>query len=166
MPSKELINFVMPPDKNYRNFIHRTDSEKVADKIMLEGFYFKDFFSKTTDEVENNLVYIEYWLKIREHYGHCVVIMSFNKELLVAYETKLKDSMGKFAVRYDIMQIISEPLDLEDPDHLQYMLPRQYVKGYFNTQLNKYFLNPGHNPNFDTPLFDENIRLLKRLHQL
>lgn len=166
MPSKELLDFVTPPDANYRNFIHRTDSEHVAKKIKQEGFYFKDFFAKTTDEVENNIIYLEYWLKIREHYGHNVVVLSFNWNLLQNYELELKKNLGKFAVQYDIMQVISEPLDTDDPDHLEYMLPRQYVKGYFNTPKNSCILNSAHNPHFYSRVFEENLRFLKRLHQI
>jgi len=154
----ELSTFILPENDRIEMFSHRTFSQEVADKILEEGFKFRDSFQKTTDQIINDLVYIRYWDGLRKHYGPYIVIIAFSKSVY----TKITDKLNS---KFEIQQALSTITDTgtdEDLEDCMYLLPKQYVKGYINRENGEMSKNDDFNPDYIPPYLDEQIDYLNQ----
>ena len=157
----ELSEFIMPENDRIEMFSHRTFSEEIANKIIEEGFRFRDSFQKTTDQIVNDIVYIRYWDSLRKHYGPYIVILAFAKSVYTEISEKLNP---KFEIQQALSQIMEagEEDDLED---CKYELPKQYVKGFVNRETGEIARNPDFNPGYMPENLDVQIKYLND-HQI
>jgi hypothetical protein len=107
----------------YSNYLHTTNSEEIAKLICSNGFKF-EIFQKTTDFV-NNIEGLKYRLNIRKVYGNFTVIFQINRSIPNDYESISKKLTEKGEENADI-----------------FLLPPQYIKGYFNRTTKEIFANP------------------------
>ena len=116
---RNLIDFI-GESLGYSNYLHTTSSETNAKSICNNGFRF-EIFQKTTDYISNvdGLVYM---LMIREPYGKFTVIIQI-KSGIKDYES------------------ISEKTTNDEGDEM-FILPPQYIKGYYNRTTKEIYSNP------------------------
>ena len=116
---RNLIDFI-DESLGYSNYLHTTSSETNAKSICNNGFRF-EIFQKTTDYISNvdGLVYM---LMIREPYGKFTVIIQI-KSGIKDYES------------------ISEKTTNDEGDEM-FILPPQYIKGYYNRTTKEIYSNP------------------------
>ena len=154
--SDEVGAFILPDSDRVEMFSHRTFSKEIADKILEEGFRFRDSFQKTTDQIVNDIVYIRYWDGLRKHYGSYIVIIAFAKSV---YQHIMERLNPKFEIQ-QALSTISDPSSEDDLEDCVYLLPRQYVKGYINRESGEMKRNEDFNPDYLPPTLDEQIEFL------
>jgi len=116
---RNLIEFI-GESQGYDNFLHTTKTEENAKSICQNGFRFEQF-QKTTDYV-GNVPALVYMLYIRQPYGNFTIIVQISHSLH-DYES------------------ISEKTTDEDDNEI-FILPAQYIKGYYNRITREIFPNP------------------------
>jgi hypothetical protein len=116
---KNLIDFI-GESTGYLNYLHTTNSEANAKSICDTGLRFEEF-EKTTDYI-SNVTGLVYMLNIRAAYGNFTVIIQI--------KSSIKD-----------MESISKKTTNEDGEEI-FILPPQYIKGYYDRNTQKIFSNP------------------------
>jgi len=115
---RNLIEFI-GESQGYDNFLHTTKTEENAKSICQNGFRFEQF-QKTTDYI-GNVDALVYMLYVRQAYGNFTVIIQISHSLQ-DYES------------------ISEKTT-DDEDNEIFILPPQYIKGYYNRTTKEIFPN-------------------------
>ncbi len=130
-PSKKinnlLFNTVTPLFKDHKIFIHVTNHQSIAERILTEGFKYSEDFYKSSTEISNDPVDLAYKLQLYKGYGNYIIIMCIPKELYKAVrkQTTLTDS--DLLSEYGISEYNPD-------DELSYKLPPGFVKGYINIE--------------------------------
>jgi hypothetical protein len=155
---EEIQKFITENEKTNNSYIHYTKEKEVAEKIIEVGFKFVDTFYKTAEPITNDRLDLIYKHYLHKHYGKYVVIISISKTVYNMYLEKI--SMIKKVV--NVEQILSEksPLLNENLDEV-YLLPKQYIKGYIDSETGEIFRNPNFDPNYDSPTFLKNLEELQ-----
>lgn len=143
MKDQSFKSFLQTSDEVF-SFVHRTDSEKVCQRILNEGFLYAESFHKTTDRVIDDEIYLNYWNLQRKHYGEFIIKIDFSKSLINQLQVKFQSSLQSI----DVQQILAESLGRNDEEENVFLLPLFYVKGYFDMQNKKEVFNPFYNPSF------------------
>ena len=157
---KKIMDFLEFDEVKFICFSHRTHSEDIARKIMQEGFEFADAIQSTTDIIINDEVVLKYYYNMRRNYGNYNIIICIANEIYDFYLEKLKSSpVGK---KYSVEEIITDhsPRYDEERDQTIYILPRQYVKGFYNEETAEIFPNPEFDPFYNSEKFIENFNNL------
>jgi len=150
--SKKIMDFLLVADDSLHVLTHRTIDEDIANEIIKEGFEYTNSLHKTTDEMINDNVHINYWMKHRDYYGDITIVICISKKLYKKY-TELSKKL-KIDSEY-ILSIIPSYINNEgDP---VYLLSNHYIRGYFNNITEETVENPDFNPSFDSPQYLQNI---------
>lgn len=129
-----LYAFLMVNAKEYRTFLHVTDTEENAKSICENGFRYVDNFYKTVDEFYNGNIDTLNWLRIqRQAYGKFVIIIQIDKEVFKSCGHDI-DHLGVAAGKNS---------DEEDVT----VMKREYVHGYLNENNQTIKVNTFFNPN-------------------
>ncbi|MBI5218269.1 MAG: hypothetical protein HY958_04995 [Bacteroidia bacterium] len=152
-----ILNFIFHNDKEVHVFVHYTNEESVANKIMEEGFRFANSFYKTAENVYYDKIDFSYRHLLHKKFGKFVVVICISKQIYSFYINELK----KFSVKNLLLeQILTEVPPQKDDTHNDiYLLPMFYIKGFFNYETGNIFLNRDHNPEYDSDQYKKNIEL-------
>lgn len=137
-------------------YLHNTNNEEVAHKIIEEGFIFEKYIENSTDLVSGlDLIELRYFIQHRGSYGHFTIIIHICRKLADHYFNELKSA------KYHFSEVLSKELpEFNSDSEPVYILPEQFVKGYYNRKTNQFFVNPNFNPYFRSPIFERNIEFL------
>ena len=129
--NEQLMSFIKE-DVNCYNYLHVTDSEENAKNIMNTGFKYTDNFYKTVDQFQDLQFITLNWIRIlRKDYGDFVILIQIDKNLLKRNG-------------HDIDTLAGDTI--QERGEYVYVLPKEYVKGYFNERTQKIIRNPYFNP--------------------
>lgn len=158
---KKIIEFLAPEDSELFIYIHRTSSEELAQKIMYEGFEFYESLHTTTDVIINDQVHIQYWLKMREHYGNYTMVICISRKLFFKYLELIKNNPNYPKTHIEVEQLLTlkAPYINANDDKI-FTLANYFIKGYFNNETLNIVHNPEYNPKFDSPEFLANYKKL------
>ncbi len=135
-------------------FLHNTNAEHVAKKILLEGFEFQSHLDYTTDVVSaKDVVTLKYFTIVRQAYGNFTLIIQISKEIIESYSQKLKNKDHHFS---EVLSV--KPSYLGSEDDLIYCLAPHFIKGYINACTHDFYVNPNFDPLLRIPVFEENLR--------
>jgi hypothetical protein len=140
-------DFLFENEKMINIYIHYTREREVAEKIMNDGFFFESSLYKTTEIITNDRTELLYKHYLRKQYGENVVVLCISKDLYKKCQEKIKkhlDSKKNFPEH-----LLSKPVRLVEEDMKGFILPTQYVKGFFNYASGETVMNSKFNPNFD-----------------
>lgn len=155
---KNLISFqeFVGLDINMSKFIHQTPTKELAERIINEGLEFENHLMHTTDQISGfDLVELNYFLMIRRNYGQFTIVIVIADELIEELIQIIKDSNIHFS------EILSKtPPRYNTDDTPVYLLPEQFIKGYFNQKTLEKTFNLKFNPHYRPPLITENFELL------
>ncbi|UCH15186.1 MAG: hypothetical protein JSV22_04260 [Bacteroidales bacterium] len=160
--TKEILTLLIPDNENVVNYTHRTVNEEIARKIVKYGLKFTESFYKTTDIVIDNPVNLNYWKILRKAYGKYVIVISFTKRIISRYESILTSELESNI--YEVQQILTntEP-ELNEDNEEVFTLSRQFIKGYFNEEIETVVYNPDFNADYESDVFMTNIERIKRI---
>jgi hypothetical protein len=154
------MGFLLEDEKNSKIYIHYTKEEADAKNIIKEGFLFADSFYKTALPVSHDRLDLLIKHNGRKSFGNYLVIICISEKIFRHYSGELdKNSLKGFAV--ENVLAVTPPHRNENAD-MVYRLSNRFVKGYINHQTGEIIANPEFNPMFDTPLFGQNLELLKK----
>jgi hypothetical protein len=117
---QNLIDFI-GEFKGNSTYLHTTETVESVKSICEIGLNFEDF-GKTTDYI-HDIVGLIYMLSIRKRYGNYTLIIQMNKNIENSYES------------------ISKKERNGNGDEI-YILPPQYIKGYYDRTTKAVFANP------------------------
>ena len=157
MQNEKVFEFLKPGNSDLVNYSHRTMVEANAIQIMSNGFDYVKSLYNTTDPISNDPAQIKYWFNIRKQYGKFVVVISISKNILEHYACKLSQSINCGAVAVE--EVLCEKTPFYDDEEEEYIftLPKQFIKGYVNSDTGEIIENPEFNPLYDSPQFKQNI---------
>lgn len=117
--NQELVDFICE-GSGYFSFLHTTNTVEKARSICESGFKFKKF-DKTSDFVCDNVT-VAFMLNIRKQYGDFTVIIQI-RSYITHYEPICK-------------------MEIDDECEEVFILPPQYIKGYYNRVTKEIYENP------------------------
>jgi len=158
----EILNFIFGNcDKNFC-FIHYTKDEEIANKIINEGFRYVESFYNTAEQVTNDTLHLTHKHNTYKLYGNYIVVICISNNLYNFFNDELK----KIKKNVSVENILTEqsPILNDNNDYI-YFLPKQFIKGYLNYETGKIEINPSYNPNYNPPIFYNNLKELSINHQ-
>lgn len=148
-------------ETNVFKYLHNTPKREIAEIIMKEGFRFEKYLENSTDMITgSDIVVLRYFRYQRASYGNFTIVIHIGKNLCEHYAKRLEGTMFHFT---EALSKLTE-YDEEESDII-YTLPEYFIKGYFNQITGEAVPNPRFTPNYDSPMFDENVKRLIRLEQ-
>jgi len=134
-------------------YLHYTSSRNIADKILNEGFKFSDSFHKTAEQISKDLNDLDYKHQIRKYFGNYIIVLAVGKEIFRYYEKELSlFDVQSLSIEHMLSQKL---LDEETGDEI-YLLPGNFVLGYYDVQSGEFIRNPGFDPGLDIKLPENN----------
>ena len=149
---QEFIGLEMDISK----FIHTTPSRQIAEGIIENGLEFENHLMHTTDQVSGfDLVELNYFLMIRRNYGNFTLVIEIADELITDFAKRLR------AYNCHFSEALSKyPPTYNEDDNPVYILPEQFIKGYFDQKTSERVYNPVFDPYYRSAKFEENISRL------
>ncbi len=143
--SEKLEEFLFEDAENVVLYTHRTKSDLIASRIMRNGFYYCDLFQKTTDPLVDDPVHFRYWQALRKNYGDFVVVIGIDLELRLNCLNYLNN---KGLQDMEVEQLLSRHTYNSKNQEDYFLLPVQYIKGYYNYVTGEIVKNPLYNPTY------------------
>jgi hypothetical protein len=155
----KFSNFLFENDKEIKLFLHYTAKENVAKKIIKEGFKFVNSFYKTAEYIYNDELYLIHRHHEHKQYGDFVIVICISKEKYNSYSEELARLRAK---NIAVEQILTEkpPVIDENSDEV-YILPNQFIKGYFNYIEGTIVENPDFDINYHSVAFNKNLEKIR-----
>ncbi|MCK5029735.1 MAG: hypothetical protein KAR57_08870 [Bacteroidales bacterium] len=152
-------NFLFENDKEIKLFLHYTAKEKVAKTIIKEGFKFVNSFYKTAEYIYNDELYLIHRHHEHKQYGDFVIVICISKDKYNNYSEELARLRAK---NIAVEQILTEapPVIDENSDEV-YILPKQFIKGYFNYIEGTIVENPDFDINYHSVAFNKNLEKIR-----
>ncbi len=132
--TNEMLDFIFENVDTERVYTHYTHKEEIARLILDEGFNFTDSFYKTTQNIHNDMVVLNYKHNLYEHYGEYMIILCIPEDL-VDY-VKKEINLSKFNLTVEDY-ISKTNQNMEE----FYTLPAIFVKGYIKYKTGEIFRN-------------------------
>lgn len=153
----DIQGFIFEKQKNNYIFLHYTSNGKTARKIMDEGFQFCAF-DRTTTKTQNDLIDLNYNHLLRKPFGKFVIVIGISRSLFKKYLDLINKTKNKY-IKVEEILTIKEPFENEYGEETFTLHPK-FIKGYFNYQTGAVVENPEFDSNFDSELFQKNIKNL------
>ncbi|PLX11981.1 MAG: hypothetical protein C0597_14230, partial [Marinilabiliales bacterium] len=155
---RKFSNFLFEDEDKIKLFLHYTAKLSVAKKILVEGFKFVNSFYKTAEYIYNDELYLVHRHHEHKQYGKYVIVICISKEMYNHYSEELNNRRAKNVA---VEQLLTEspPIKDDDSDEI-YILPKQFIKGYFNYMDGTIVENPDFNYNYHSDIFKENLNNL------
>jgi hypothetical protein len=139
-PTSEAVDlihgYVKDHIHHFRVFIHVTNKQEIAEKIIEDGLRYSDNFFKSAEEISGSEVDLNYKLQLYKHYGKFVMILCVPRQ--IKHERKDNTSL------VDKDYFVEKGICVYEPGcELCYRLPSNYVKGYVNIESLTVKDNPG-----------------------
>lgn len=156
MLNKKFRQFLFEDDDKTKLFLHYTAKQDVAKKILEEGFIFVNSFYKTAVSIYNDELYLVHRHHEHKQYGHYVIVICISKDMYNHYSIELNKRHAK---NIAVEQILTEhPIKKDDEGEELYILPQQFVKGYFNYMDGTMEENPEFDYNYHSDIFEKNLK--------
>jgi len=142
--------------KDVYKYLHNTETQETADKILKEGFDFESHLDHTTDIVTGiDMIELKYFLIKRRRYGSYTIVIEIGKSIVDYYSRQLINT------EYHFSEVLTttEPT-ISDNDEPLYRLHKRFIKGYYDHNMNKCIENKYFDPFFHTKQFDNNLTKL------
>ena len=159
--SDKIRDYIFEGSGDKKLFMHYTQEENIAEKIMKEGFRFTYSFYKTADMISEDKLDLIYKHNRNKYYGKYVVIISISNRIYDYYSEGLKETQSPGVV---VEQILTEkaPFLNEDED-VVFTLSNKFLKGFFNYETERIIPNPEYDPDFNADVFEQNLKKIKAL---
>lgn len=155
----KFSRFLFEDDNKVKLFLHYTAKLNVAKNILTEGFKFLNSFYKTAEYIYNDELYLVHRHHEHKQYGKYVIVICISKKMYDHYSEELNKLHAK---NIAVEQILTEQTPVKDDEGDEtYILPKQFIKGYFNYLDGTIVENPNFDCNYHSDIFEENLKNLK-----
>jgi len=146
----DIQNFIFEQEKDANIFLHYTTEKEVLDKILESGFEFLTF-EKTTVNMINEPININYNHMLRKPFGNFALIICISKDIYKKYGSLINKSTRK---DIKVEEVLSQkpPYKIDFQENV-YTLHRNFIKGYINYTTGEIFKNPKFDMTFDDNSF-------------
>jgi len=144
--TNKLLGFIFENVESERVYIHYTHNEEIAHLILDEGFKFTDSFYKTTQNIHNDLVVLNYKHNLYEHYGEYMIVICIPNDLADYVKKEINLSRHNLTVEDYISKTQQ---NMEE----SYILPSIFVKGYIIYKSEEIIRNPKFKFNYNVNEF-------------
>jgi len=159
--SEKIRDYIFEESGDKKLFMHYTQEVSIANRIMTEGFRFTYSFYKTADVFSEDKLDLIYKHNRNKYYGKFVIIISISDKIYDYYSDGLKETQSPGVV---VEQILTEtPPFLNEDEDVVFTLSNKFLKGYFNYETEQIVSNPEYKPDFNTDLFEQNLKKIKAL---
>ena len=148
--TKEMLSFIFENIEKEKVFTHYTHNEAIAQLIMDEGFKFNDSFYKTTQNIQDELVVLNYKHNLYEHYGEYMLIIGISDKLIKF----IKKNINLSKLNMSVEDYISKTKQNKEED---YILPAIFIKGYIKYKSGEIVKNPKFLFNYQLKEFIEQL---------
>ncbi len=153
---KKIREFLFEDEQEVNLFLHYTPSKEIADKILSEGFQFVNSFYKTAEYIYNDELYLVHRHHEHKQFGDFVIVICIAKKTYKYYTQELNNLKIK---NISVEQLLTESAPYIDENSEEvYILPKQFVKGYFNYTNAIIVRNSSFNSNYSSKHFENNLR--------
>lgn len=155
----KFSKFLFENDQEIKLYLHYTAKESVAKTILKEGFKFVNSFYKTAEYIYNDELYLIHRHHEHKQYGNYVIVICISKEKYISYSEELARLRAK---NIAVEQVLTEkPPTIDENSDEIYILPRQFIKGYFNYIEGTIVENPDFDINYHSEAFIENLEKIR-----
>jgi hypothetical protein len=159
---EKSLNFILSNEKDSKIYIHYTKDESDAKSILRQGFRFVDSFYKTALPITNDKLDLLIKHNNRKYFGDYIIVICISDKIVKQYSEEVEKANIR---NYSFENVLTEsPPVRNDNSDLEYLLPRQFIKGYLNHQTGETVVNPEFNPGYISSGFRINIESLKTNH--
>ena len=156
-----VLEFIMSDLDRSATYVHYTKDEKIAARIMNEGFMFAESFYRTAIRITGDRLELIIKHNSKKLYGDYIVVIGISDRIVKIYSDML-ESEG--ITNYFLENILTETSPCRnDNSEDVYVLSSRFVKGYLNFRTGEIFQNQGYDPDYKSPAFESNIARLKEL---
>jgi hypothetical protein len=148
--TSDLLNFIFENIESEKIYTHYTHNEEVARLIMDEGFKFNDSFYKTTQNIQNDIIVLNYKHNLYEHYGEYMIIICLPDDLTDYVKNEINLSKHNLTVEDYISKTQQNAED-------HYLLPPIFVKGYIKYKTGEIIPNPKFKFNYSLYEFKKHL---------
>jgi hypothetical protein len=154
----DVMRYIFENESQMKLFLHYTREKHNADAIVKDGFRFTDSFHATAENIFSDKVDFVYKHNIRKHFGKYVIVLAISKNTFDHYTNLLRQ-----IDRHDYMteHVLAKKFSMQAFPNVGYLIPIQFVKGYIDIETGLIVSNKYFDPNYRSPLFDENIQIIK-----
>ena len=157
---KKIQKFLFENETKTTLFLHYTGTKDVANKIIQNGFNFVNSFYKTAEYIYNDELYLVQRHHEHKQFGNYVIIICISKKTYNHYTKELNKLKTK---NIAVEQLLTEKLPTLDENLEEvYILPQQFIKGYFNYTTGIIINNPTFNADYHSDIFTENLKKIHR----
>ena len=153
--TQDIQRFIFENENDDYIYSHYTESKAFAENIIKSGFEFFNSFDKTTDELKNDTVELNYSHYRRKPYGDYIVIISISKKLYKYYSEKISHKKERYIRIEEIL--CEKDTYYNDGDEVN-TLSNKFVKGFVNYRTGEIIKNPDFNPDFNCKLFEKQFK--------
>ena len=156
---EKTLSYILENVSDSKIYIHYTKEEADAKSIITNGFRFADTFYKTALPVSNDKLDLIIKHNSRKYFGDYLIIICISNKVIDSYTSEL----DKAGINNNFIEnILTEtPPVINDNSDLVFLLPEQFIKGYFNHKTGEIVQNPYFNPKYISPGFKSNIDRMK-----
>jgi hypothetical protein len=155
---EKSLDFILGNEKDSRIYIHYTREESDAKNILRQGFKFVDSFYKTALPITNDRLDLLIKHNNRKYFGDYLIVICISDKIVKSYSSELEKANIK---SYSFENVLTEnPPFKNDNSDLEYLLPKQFIKGYLQHRTGEIVLNSEFDPRFSSPGFKMNIETL------
>ena len=151
-----LLHDFIPANDALSTFLHCTPTEELARKIMKEGLVFENCLTHTSDTVSGtDLIELNYFRILRKSYGSYTLIIRIENNLIKLFSQQLVHTPFHFS------EVLTKHMPASSQDDMPvYVLPEQFIYGYFDHVRNRGLKNSCFDPGFHPSYFDDNLKSL------
>jgi len=157
---EDTLNFIFENVESTKTYIHYTKEEKDARSIISQGFRYVDSFYKTALPITNDKLDFIIKHNTRRYFGDWLMLISISNSIIEEYAALMKEAG---ITEYSLENILTETSTSRDENgDMVYLLPNKFIKGSVNHRTGEIVRNHDFNPNYSTPLFQNNISKYKK----
>lgn len=152
---ERLLHNIFTGEENIRFFIHYTKRGEIAQKILSEGFLYTESFHNSAEEVTNDKLDLAYKHSMFKLYGSYVVVIGIADDILKKFTEIIREKNIDAYVENILTE--TKPCYDEEEEEAKYLLPKQYIKGFFNYESGNFTSNSDYNPEYESLVYVENV---------
>ena len=127
--SEKIISYIHGNLKNYKIFVHFTSEKQNAEHVIKDGFKYSESIYKTSQEIIESSVDLNYKLQLYRPYGKYLIVICIPK-LLFEISDEYQKTNNQFSLLDNILS------DFDPKNNLEYTLPSIFVHAYIDMERN------------------------------